>query len=83
MKKTWWYGFSFRPLAPVLKRTLQPFFDQFEQVHAKSSRSIQENLRSMHETATKGQELSQEGQITERFTKAIDQLRAVTGKEEK
>jgi hypothetical protein len=27
-----WYGLSLRPLASLLRRTLQPFFDQFEQV---------------------------------------------------
>jgi len=78
MEETFWYGGSLRPLAPVLKRTLQPFFDQFEQVSVKSSRAIQENLRSTQERVTKSRELSREGQITARFTKAIDQLRAMT-----
>jgi hypothetical protein len=36
---------SRQPLAHILKSVLQPFFDQFEQVSAKSSRAMQENRR--------------------------------------
>jgi hypothetical protein len=46
-------------------------------------RATQENLRITQETATKSQELTREGQVTERFTKAIDQLGAVNDKGEK
>jgi hypothetical protein len=42
-----------------------------------------ENLRITQDTATKSQDLTREGQITERFTKAIDQLGAVSDKGEK
>jgi uncharacterized protein YjbI with pentapeptide repeats len=42
-----------------------------------------ENLRITQETATTSQELTREGQLTERFTKAIDQLGAVNDKGEK
>jgi Pentapeptide repeats (8 copies) len=45
--------------------------------------ATQENLRITQETATKSQELTREGQITERFTTAIDQLGAVNDKGEK
>jgi hypothetical protein len=37
-------------------------------------RVAQDNLRSTQEAATKSQELTREGQITDRFTKAITQL---------
>jgi len=46
-------------------------------------RATQENLRITQETTTKSQELTREGQVTERFTKAIDQLGAVNDKGEK
>jgi hypothetical protein len=41
-------------------------------------RATQEGLRITQETATRSQDLTREGQITERFIKAIDQLGAVT-----
>jgi hypothetical protein len=43
-------------------------------------RATQENLRITQETATTSHGLTREGQITERFSKAIDQLGAVNEK---
>jgi Pentapeptide repeats (8 copies) len=46
-------------------------------------RATQENLKITQDMAIKSHELTREGQLTDRFTKAIDQLGAVNDKGEK
>jgi hypothetical protein len=74
MEETPSYKGSYTPLAPILERTLQPFLDQFEQVSAKANRVMQENVRITQERATKSQELSRRGHITEHDTRTAEQL---------